>query len=80
MGHPVGTCAMGPEDESLAVVDSSYRVYGVRNQFVVDASVMPVIPSANTNRSGPDRRGSIGIVITTTPQRSRLQLIRDARR
>jgi choline dehydrogenase-like flavoprotein len=49
MGHPVGTCAMGPEDESLAVVDSSYRVYGVRNQFVVDASVMPVTPSANTN-------------------------------
>lgn len=41
--HPVGTCAMG------AVVDERYRVLGVDRLSVVDASVMPDIPSANTN-------------------------------
>jgi len=41
--HPVGTCAMG------TVVDTDCRVYGVDGLSVVDASVMPDIPSANTN-------------------------------
>jgi len=49
MGHPVGTCAMGKDDNSMAVVDETFRVYGTKNLFVVDASVMPLIPSANTN-------------------------------
>jgi 5-(hydroxymethyl)furfural/furfural oxidase len=49
MAHPCGTCAMGRRDDPLAVVDSSCRVYGVENLRVVDASVMPRIPSANTN-------------------------------
>jgi choline dehydrogenase-like flavoprotein len=49
MGHPVGTCAMGQERDPNAVVDAHYQVYGVQNLYVVDASVMPVIPSANTN-------------------------------
>ena len=49
MAHPVGTCAMGRPDDSMAVVDSACRVYGVGNLRVVDASVMPRIPSANTN-------------------------------
>lgn len=49
MGHPVGTCAMGNERDPLAVVDDGYRVYGVDGLRVVDASVMPVIPSANTH-------------------------------
>ena len=49
MGHPVGTCAMGHADDPRAVVDPAYQVYGVENLFVVDASIMPVIPSANTN-------------------------------
>nr|WP_287184143.1 GMC family oxidoreductase N-terminal domain-containing protein [Paraburkholderia sp.] len=48
MGHPVGTCAMGSERDPLAVVDDSYRVHGVEGLRVVDASVMPAIPSANT--------------------------------
>ncbi len=49
MGHPVGTCAMGRSCASLAVVDAECRVYGIANLRVADASVMPIIPSANTN-------------------------------
>jgi choline dehydrogenase len=45
--HPVGTCAMGPGRE--AVVDAELRVRGVDGLRVADASVMPTIPSANTN-------------------------------
>lgn len=49
MGHPVGTCAMGKSTDPMAVVDEEFRVHGARNLFVADASVMPQIPSANTN-------------------------------
>jgi choline dehydrogenase-like flavoprotein len=49
MGHPVGTCSMGKADDPMAVVDDEFRVHGIGNLFVVDASVMPAITSANTN-------------------------------
>ena len=47
--HPVGTCAMGPARDRGAVVDARGRVHGLDNCYVADASVMPVIPRANTN-------------------------------
>ena len=49
MAHPIGTCRMGRPDDPDAVVDAACRVHGVGNLRVVDASVMPSIPSANTN-------------------------------
>jgi 5-(hydroxymethyl)furfural/furfural oxidase len=49
MAHPAGTCAIGRADDPMAVVDPECRVYGVGNLRVVDASIMPRIPSANTN-------------------------------
>ncbi|MFJ6076296.1 GMC family oxidoreductase [Streptomyces sp. NPDC093065] len=45
--HPVGTCALG-EDE-VSVVDSQLRVRGLDGLRVADASVIPAIPSNNTN-------------------------------
>ena len=49
MFHPSCTCAIGGEDDPMAVVDPECRVYGVRGLRVADASVMPSVPSANTN-------------------------------
>lgn len=46
--HMVGTCSMGPAGDPLAVVDAQLRVHGMQALRVVDASVMPRVPSANT--------------------------------
>jgi choline dehydrogenase len=45
--HACGTCRMGSDE--TAVVDPSLRVRGVERLRVIDASVMPIVTSANTN-------------------------------
>ena len=45
--HAVGSCGMGRVETS--VVDPELRVRGVTNLRVMDTSIMPVIPSGNTN-------------------------------
>lgn len=47
--HACGTCKMGSKQDRLAVVDPQGRVKGVDGIRVVDASVMPSVPCANTN-------------------------------
>ena len=47
--HPVGTTKMGRDDDTMAVVDSHLRVRGIQGLRVVDAGVMPLITSGNTN-------------------------------
>jgi len=47
--HPVGTTKMGRADDALAVVDARLKVHGVAGLRVVDAGVMPLITSGNTN-------------------------------
>jgi choline dehydrogenase-like flavoprotein len=42
--HASSTCAIGPKSDPKAVLDSNFRVYGVRGLRVVDASVFPRIP------------------------------------
>ncbi|MGE0313440.1 MAG: GMC family oxidoreductase [Lautropia sp.] len=46
--HLVGTCRMGPDGDRFAVTDPQLRVRGTSRLRVVDASVMPQVPSANT--------------------------------
>lgn len=47
--HAVGTCKMGPQSDTDAVVDPTLKVYGVSRLRVADASIMPTIVSGNTN-------------------------------
>lgn len=47
--HVCGTCRMGRGDDKTAVVDSIGRVHGIEGLRVVDASIFPSIPRANTH-------------------------------
>lgn len=47
--HATSTCRMGPEDDPGSVVDPDCRVIGAEALRVIDASVMPAVPCANTH-------------------------------
>ena len=47
--HASCTCRMGGEDDPMAVTDAAGRVRAVEGLRVVDASIFPVVPCANTN-------------------------------
>jgi len=47
--HATCTCRMGADDDPMAVTDSQGRVRGVAGLRVVDASLFPAVPCANTN-------------------------------
>lgn len=47
--HPIGTCRMGGPTDSRTVVDPSCAVLGVERLRVIDASIMPENPRANTH-------------------------------
>ena len=47
--HASGTCRMGPDPDAGDVVDDLGRVHGIDRLSVFDASILPMIPRANTN-------------------------------
>ncbi|TDR93643.1 GMC family oxidoreductase [Enterovirga rhinocerotis] len=49
--HLIGTARMGPSSDPTSVVDDRLRVHGLRGLRVIDASIMPNMPSANTYAS-----------------------------
>ena len=46
--HLIGTAKMGPASDPTAVVDDRLRVHGLDGLRIIDASIMPSMPSANT--------------------------------
>lgn len=57
--HATSTCAIGADNDPYAVLDSKFRVRGVRGLRVVDASVFPKVPVSLTT---PRRTGLKDIV------------------
>ncbi len=47
--HPCGTARMGADGDERAVVDLELNFRGINNLRIVDASVIPAMPSANIN-------------------------------
>ena len=47
--HLMGTCRMATKTDPTAVVDDQLCIHGLQNVRVIDASIMPSMPSANLN-------------------------------
>lgn len=47
VGHPCCTARLG--DDEMGVLNSDFSVKGIQNLYVIDASSMPTLPTANTN-------------------------------
>ena len=51
LSHYAGTCKMGSASDPMAVVDERLKVIGIQGLRVVDASVIPTLPSGNIQAS-----------------------------
>jgi choline dehydrogenase len=77
---------MGPRTDPTAVVDNQLRVYETENLRVIDASIMPSMPSANTYASTMMIAEKISDVIrgrqpeyASLPERDRMEPLRRTR-
>ena len=66
--HASCTCRMGRPDDPMSVVDTQGRVKGVQGLRVVDASIFPVVPCANTNFPTLMSAEKIAAAMTAAPQ------------
>ncbi|XP_070507004.1 glucose dehydrogenase [FAD, quinone]-like isoform X1 [Chironomus tepperi] len=46
--HQVGTCKMGPSEDSTAIVNPELKVYGVKRLRVIDTSIIPISTTSHT--------------------------------
>jgi choline dehydrogenase len=67
--HPCGTLKMGPNTDPFSVVDQHGCCHSIDQLVVADASIMPYVPSANTNLSCIMIGEMIGEWIRTNPGR-----------
>src|SRR5262249_2634901 len=74
--HASCSCRMGLADDPMAVVDNQGRVKGVQGLRVVDASIFPVVPCANTNLPTPMSAEKIAAAMQCPVPTSSLQLMR----
>jgi 5-(hydroxymethyl)furfural/furfural oxidase len=49
MCHPAGTCRMGSDPDTGAVVNPAGSIYGVEGMSIADASIIPCLPGGRTN-------------------------------
>jgi choline dehydrogenase len=72
-GHPVATAPMGSPEDPWAVVDSLGAVKGIDGLRVIDASIMPVVPSVAINPTTIMIAERIAKAVYTTGPRARVQ-------
>jgi choline dehydrogenase len=65
--HPCGTAKMGVESDPMAVVDQYGRCLAMDRLVVADASIMPLVPRANTNLTSIMIGEKIGEWLRTRP-------------
>jgi choline dehydrogenase len=73
-GHPVSTVPMGGPDDPWAVVDSRGAVNGIGGLRVIDASIMPVVPSVAINPTTIMIAERIAKAVYTSEPRARAQV------
>jgi choline dehydrogenase len=74
-GHPVATAPMGGPDDPWAVVDSHGAVNGIDGLRVIDASIMPAVPSVAINPTTIMIAERIAKAVYTGKPRPRAQLV-----
>ena len=65
--HPCGTAKMGVESDPMAVVDQYGRCFAMDGLVVADASIMPMVPRANTNLTSIMIGEKVGEWLRTRP-------------